>query len=247
MEDKEIILGRNPVLEYLKSIRSDTVGEVYLLEHAHGKIIDTILSVARSKGIHIILKNKSFFHNLAPSSTHQGAALTIYRGRQGGSEPVSENDIISETVSNNGVLVLLDHITDPHNTGAIIRTAEAMGCRGVVYPKNNSAGITSTVIKASAGATAHIPTREITNVAAFIEKAKESGIWVIGTSDHGDYPLAEIKTIRPALLVIGSEGKGMKRLTEEKCDYVVSIPLKGAVSSLNASVAAGIVLYELMK
>lgn len=243
MENKKIILGRNPVFEYIKSLGPSAGCELYLLQNVHGKIIDSILSEAQRKSIKPLYRDKNFFHQLAPSSKHQGVALIMHKG----SEPFHDKDLIEETASIKGVLVLLDHIVDPHNTGAIIRTAEALGCQGVIYPKSNSAGITPTVIKASAGATAHIPIQEVNNVASCIERAKKSGFWVIGTSDHGTRPLNDINKIRPALVIIGSEGEGMKHLTEEKCDYIVSIPLKGNISSLNASVAAGIVLYEILK
>lgn len=243
MEDKKIILGRNPVFEYLKSMGEAAGCELYLLQNIHGKIIEAILSEANRKGIKPHFQDKSFFHQLSPSSKHQGVALITH----GSSEHQSGKDIIEETASARGALVLLDHIIDPHNTGAIIRTAEALGCQGVLYPRSNSAGITPTVIKSSAGATAHIPVIEISNVAAGIDRAKQAGFWVIGTSEHGSHPLSEMHTIRPVLVIIGSEGEGMKRLTEDKCDYIVSIPLKGKISSLNASVAAGIVLYEILK
>lgn len=243
MENKKIILGRNPVFEYIKSLDSSGGCELFLLQNVHGKIIDIILKEAQKKGIRPHYKDKNYFHKLSPSSKHQGVALAL----PGGSEPQPGTDLIEEAAAAGGVLVLLDHIIDPHNTGAIIRTAEALGCRGVLYPKSNSAGITPTVIKASAGATAHIPLQEVSNVASCIDKAKSSGFWVIGTSDQGTHDLTKIQSIRPSLIIIGSEGEGMKRLTKEKCDYIVSIPLKGKISSLNASVAAGIVLYEILK
>ena len=146
-----------------------------------------------------------------------------------------------------GVLVLLDQITDPHNVGAIIRTAEALGADAVVLPKAHSPEIGPTVIKASAGATAHIRIITVTNVASFLDRLKGMGYWVVGTAADGNLPLTEASTVKPAVVVIGSEGQGMRRLTEENCDYIVSIPLRGRISSLNASVAAGIVLYEILK
>jgi len=242
LENQEIIYGRNPVYEYLRNAAHGDVEELLVSDHSHGKIIDEILALARDNKIPVSCKDRGFFQRIAPSSQHQGIALKISMRR----EPDSE-DIVSAAVKEKGVIVLLDQITDPHNTGAIIRTAEALGCRGIVIPRSRSAGITPAVVKAASGATAHISISTVANAASFIENAKKAGVWVIGTSDHGTCPLGEIGSIRPALVIIGSEGEGMRRLTEEKCDYIVSIPLKGKVSSLNASVAAGIVLYEIMK
>ncbi len=242
MEDKGLIYGRNPVMEYLKNAAPGQGGEVCLSEHAHGGIINAIKTEATAKKIPVTVKSKDYFRNLGPSSKHQGVALLMPSAAM-----KEDPDLLARAAEHRGVLVLLDQITDPHNAGAIIRTAEALGCSGIIMPKNNSAGITPAVIKASAGATAHIPVVTVANAAAFIENAKKAGFWVIGTSGQGDRSPEDVRHIRPALIVIGSEGAGMRRLTEEKCDYTVSIPLKGKVSSLNASVAAGIVLYELMK
>ena len=242
MEDKEIIFGRNPVFEYLKSSVPQEGAEVYIADHAHGKIIDEIRSEAGRKKIPLITRDKNFFRALGPSSRHQGVAIKI--PNEGGR---GDADLLLKAAARKGVLVMLDQITDPHNAGAIIRTAEALGCDGVVIPKAHSSGITPTVIKAAAGATAHISIAMVPNAAAFIDRAKEAGFWVIGTTGQGDRVPDGLNTIRPALVIIGSEGAGMRRLTEEKCDYRVRIPLKGKVSSLNASVAAGIVLYEIMK
>jgi len=243
MENKEIIFGRNPVLEYLQAAAAGDKNELFVSKNAHGKIIDTIVNEARSKKIKITFKEKDFFKSLGASSKHQGIALKIAQK----TKKTGESELLEKAAESKGVLVLLDQITDPHNAGSIIRTAEAMGCCGIIIPKSNSTGITGIVIKSSAGATAYIDIITISNVSAFLEKAKESGFWIIGTSDHGNTGLSQICGIKPAVVVIGSEGTGMRRLTEEKCDYLVNIPMKGKISSLNASVAAGIVIYEIMK
>jgi 23S rRNA (guanosine2251-2'-O)-methyltransferase len=212
-------------------------------DSAHGKIIDDIRAEASRKKVPVTTENRDYFRKFGSSSAHQGVALFL----QEKIATSDEKSILTEIVARKGVLVLLDHLSDPHNAGAIIRTAEALGCDGVVMPEANAVGITSTVIKSSAGATAHIPIINISNVASFLDRAREAGFWIIGTSDHGQSPLSEISKFRPAVVVIGSEGTGMKRLTGEKCHSTVAIPLKGKVSSLNASVAAGIILYEIMK
>ncbi len=140
--------------------------------------------------------------------------------------------------------MVCDQLTDPHNVGAIIRSVEALGGSGVVLQKANAPGITGTVIKSAAGATAHLPVVYVTNIARFLEDAKKKGLWVIGTAEDGETPLTGIHEYLPAVIVIGSEGEGMRRLVREKCDVITAIPLKGHVGSLNASVAAGIVVYE---
>ena len=244
MEKKGIITGRNPVLEYLRSSEHLSTS-IAVAESAHGKIIDEIILTANSRKVRIDRMGRDFFKDFGPSSTHQGVVLFLAPGL--GSVPSSEKTLIEATVSQRGVLVLLDQISDPHNAGAIIRTAEGLGCCGVVMSSANSVGITPTLIKSSAGATAHIPVQKITNVASFIREAKNAGLWIIGTSDKGNATLESLPEYRPALVIIGSEGGGMRRLTSEMCDVVAVIPLKGRLNSLNASVAAGIILYEIMK
>ena len=243
MEKKNIIFGRNPVFEYITELQNSSGCVLYIAEGSHGKIVDKILFEAKKYGIPVRKETKSFFASLGSSSVHQGIAL-----RLGAKSSInSEHNAIETTAAQKGIIVILDHLTDPHNVGSIIRTAEALGCGAVVIPKNNSVGITPTVIKSSAGATAHIPIISITNIASFIDDIKKKGYWIIGSSDQATTSISEISDLRPAALVIGNEGEGMKRLTQEKCDYILKIPLKGKVSSLNASVAAGIFLYELGK
>lgn len=243
MENKEIIYGRKPVLEYLKNAQPGSGAELCIFKNAHGKIIDILISEAKAKKITITYHDKGFFQNLTSSSEHQGIVLK-FRTPQIKS---GDSDIMGLAAGKKGVIVFLDEITDPHNVGSIIRSAEALGCSGIIITKTNSPGINPTVVKASAGATAHMPVQSITNVTGFLENAKKSGFWIIGTSDHGDKTPGDIAGYRPAIIIIGSEGKGMRRIVEEHCDFIVQIPLTGKVSSLNASVAAGIVIYESMK
>jgi len=243
MEKKKIITGRNPVMEYLNSIEDGSGMELHLSSGAHGKIIIEMQHICRRKKVKIITEDKSFFKDLSSSATHQGVALHINQQKNAG-DPAA---VLRKTAEEKGSVILLDQITDPHNLGSIIRSAEALGFNAVILPKNNSAEVNETVIKTSAGATAHIEIITIVNVAQFLDELKDLGFWIIGTSDHGTVPVAELGDVHPACIIIGSEGKGMRRLTEEKCDYTVSIPLKGRVSSLNASVAAAIIMYELSK
>lgn len=242
MEEKEVIYGRNPVLEYLKS-GSDIRATLFLSDSAHGKIIDVIKDAARSRKVAVELCSKEKLATMHEGASHQGVILVIEAGKAA----LDENELVKRVVKNNGVLVLLDQLTDPHNVGAIIRTAEALGASGIIIPKSHAPEMGGVVAKTSAGATAHIPVVLVANAARFLDEAREAGVWVIGSDDQADTDISKLSTIRPALLVIGNEGEGMRRLTAEKCDHIVKIPLKGQVSSLNASVAAGILLYELLK
>lgn len=243
MEKKKIITGRNPVIEYLNSITDGSGMELHLSSSAHGKIIVEIQHICRRKKVKIISEDKNFFKDTSSASTHQGVSLYIPVAKK----EIEPSEILKKVAEEKGTVILLDQITDPHNLGSIIRSAEALGCGAVIIPKNNSAEVNETVHKTSAGATAHIEIITIVNVAQFLEELKDLGFWIIGTSDHGTIPITELADVHPSCIIIGSEGKGMRRLTEEKCDYIVSIPLKGKVSSLNASVAAAIVMYEVIK
>lgn len=235
METKKIIPGRNPVIEYLKT--DAEADSLYISDSAQGKIIDTIIQTAKKKNIKLIKCSTSTLDGIF-SGNHQGVILSARQNRAGID--------LKAIAARKGVLVILDQITDPHNTGAIIRSAEALGADGVIMQKANSSGVNETVIKTSAGATAYIDIEIVSNIAQFIDKAKDSGFWVIGTSGEAQKTVRELRDTKPALIVIGAEGTGMRRLTQEKCDFLARIPLKGSVSSLNASVAAGITLYEFL-
>jgi 23S rRNA (guanosine2251-2'-O)-methyltransferase len=243
VEDKKIICGRNPVLEYLKSIAPGSDTELFISEKAHGKIINAIRTEARSKNITPQYMDRGFFSRIGPSSQHQGVVLkttlAIARG--------DAADLLERAKKRQGVLVFLDQLNDPHNIGSIIRTAEAFGCGGIILTRTGSPGMTPAVIKASSGATAHIDIVTIQNAASFLEGARSLGFWIIGATEKGVAPTTDILSLRPAVIVIGSEGSGMRRLTMDKCDHLVGVPLPGRVSSLNASVAAGILIYEIMK
>jgi 23S rRNA (guanosine2251-2'-O)-methyltransferase len=145
------------------------------------------------------------------------------------------------------LLVICDELSDPHNLGAVIRTAECAGAHGVVIPKRRSAGLTAVVAKTSAGAVSHIPVARVANLPTLLKELKKEGVWVFGTAADGTTPLYEADLKGPAAIVIGSEGDGMSRLVSETCDFLVSIPMKGKLNSLNASAAAAILLYEAVR
>jgi 23S rRNA (guanosine2251-2'-O)-methyltransferase len=245
VEDKELVFGRNPALEYLRDAKPGARLELYIAQNAHGKIINAIIQMAEEKKIIVQIKDKTFFTGLGPSSRHQGVILKVPAPLH--SSGVTAGKLFARASEARGVLVLLDQITDPRNVGSIIRTAEALGCCGVILPKSHAPGITPGVVRSSAGATAHIDILFAGNIASFLDEARAAGLWIVGASERGDTDLHDIGKLRPCVVVIGSEGAGMRHLTREKCDYLVRIPLAGNISSLNASVAAGIVLYEIMQ
>jgi 23S rRNA (guanosine2251-2'-O)-methyltransferase len=245
VEDKELVFGRKPVLEYLRNASDGTGIELSLAQRAHGGIINAIVEEAKARNIPVVLRDKDFFSGLGPSSRHQGVVLK-FPPAAGHPEDTAAR-LVEHAAGSGGVLVLLDRITDPRNAGAIIRTAEALGCSGIILPKSHASGITPAVVKASAGATAHIGIARTGNVSSFLDEAKAAGLWIIGADARGGTELANLGNVRPCIVVIGSEDAGMRHLTAEKCDYLVRIPLAGKISSLNASVAAGIVLYEIMQ
>jgi 23S rRNA (guanosine2251-2'-O)-methyltransferase len=246
VENKEIIFGRNPVLEYLHRLKAaDSV--LHVSNSAHGKIIDEIVSTARSKRVKIDICEKAILSKFEPSSKHQGVVLELLHAIKDDSRDLNLRDFLMSVGAKKGILVLLDQLTDPHNVGSIIRSTEALGGSGAILTKDRSAGITPAAAKASAGATAHLPVYIVPNAATFLESAKDAGFWIVGTSDKGSFELSKLKELKPAVIIIGSESTGMRSLTEVKCDFVAGIPLKGNISSLNASVAAAIVLYEALK
>jgi 23S rRNA (guanosine2251-2'-O)-methyltransferase len=243
MENQEIIYGRHPVLEYLKTLQKKSSAKLYIARTIHGKIITTILSLAQKNNIPVEQREKEFLSQLTKEANHQGVVLQCAPR----THATSHQEILKTVIAKKGVLVLLDQLTDPHNIGSIIRTAEALGADGIIMSKTHVPDINQTIIKTSAGATAHIPLLTVPNISRFLETAKREGFWVVGTSDHGTHPLQRLAEIKPAIVIIGNEGQGMRRLTEVKCDFIVQIPLKGSISSLNASVAAGIILYEILR
>lgn len=245
MEKKEIVYGRNPVLEHINAASSGIGLELYISNGAHGKIINRIISAAKKKAIKVSYMEKSFFQDsqCAPSSVHQGVILKIPHTHK----KSDKNSILKSAVEKKGLLLLLDRLTDPHNVGSIIRTAEALGGSGIIITRSNSPGINPTVAKSSAGATAHMDIITISNISSFLKSAKDCGFWIIGTSEHGDKDLSRLRDMRPAIVVIGNEGSGMRQIVEEKCDFIVGIEMKGKIRSLNASVAAGIILHEMLK
>ena len=200
------------------------------------------MQLARKQGIPVRFEDRGQLDRLANSKDHQGVvALAAARAA------VTLEDILKQANASQGqtgLLVLLDGVEDPHNLGAIIRTALAAGAHGVVIPERRAAGLTDTVARASAGALAHLPIAKVTNLVRAMEELKEAGYWLVGLDEDGDKDYTEADYTSPIGIVLGGEGKGLHELTRKRCDFVVSLPTTGPVKSLNVSVAAGVVLFE---
>ncbi len=237
----DIISGRNPVSE---AVRSNRAIDKILVAHGekNGAVVG-IIAKAKQKEIPIKEVDRTKLDYIAGNTNHQGiiafAAVKEY-------STVEEIFEYAESKNEAPFIIVLDEIEDPHNLGAIIRTAECAGVHGVVIPKRRSAGLSYTVGKASAGAVEYMRVARVTNIANLIDELKERNVWVYGADMDGtDYTKCDFSGA--CAIVIGNEGKGISRLVREKCDVIVSLPMKGSINSLNASVAAGILMYEAMK
>ena len=237
-----LIEGRNAVIEALRA--GTSIDKIYIQKGETDRTLGHIASTARAAGIVVVDADKRKLDFMSRTKAHQGViALTSVR------EYVSVENILATAhqKGENPLLVVCDEISDPHNLGAIIRTAECAGAHGVIIPKRRSAGLTSIVGKTSAGAVSYVPVARVPNIAALLKDLQKAGVWVFGTAAEGNTTLYDADLKGPAAIVIGSEGDGMTRLVREGCDFLVSIPMKGKISSLNASAAAAILLYEAVR
>ncbi|MDM8143844.1 23S rRNA (guanosine(2251)-2'-O)-methyltransferase RlmB [Megamonas hypermegale] len=239
---EDILLGRNAVREAIKSGRS--INRILIAEGSHGGSISEIINLAKER--HLVLQSISTdkLDTLCGGQRHQGIAAYA--------APVDyvELDDILNLAKDRGedpFLILLDELEDPHNLGAILRTADAVGAHGILIPKHRSCPLSSVVAKTSAGAVEYVPVARIGNVAQTLEGLKKQGLWVAGADMDGTENYYEANLTGPIVLVIGSEGHGVSRLTKEACDFIVKIPMRGKVNSLNASNAAAILAYEILK
>ena len=238
----DLIEGRNAVMEALRAGR--TIDKIFIAKGDVDKTLGHIASKARSAGIVVTEADRRKLDAMSQTHAHQGViALCAVK------EYSTIEDMLAIAAERGEApfLVLCDEISDPHNLGAIIRTAECAGAHGVIIPKRRSAGLTSIVGKTSAGAVSYVPVARVPNIPALLEQLQKEGVWVFGTAAEGTTELYSADLKGPAAIVIGSEGEGMTRLVREKCDFLVSIPMKGKISSLNASAAAAILLYEAVR
>ena len=237
-----IIEGRNAVIEALRV--KTPMDKIYLARGETDKTLGHIASRAREAGIVVVEADRRKLDSMSRTHAHQGViALAAVR------EYVSVSSILSAAAEKGEapLIVVCDEISDPHNLGAVLRTAECAGAHGVIIPKRRSAGLTAVVAKTSAGAVSYVPVARVANVAATLKELKKQGVWVFGAAAGGATSLYDADLRGPAAIVIGSEGSGMTRLVEETCDFLVRIPMRGKISSLNASAAAAILLYEAVR
>ena len=240
MQREDIVIGRNGVIELLKSGRA--VESILVTGGETQGSIVKILAMAKEQGIPVKETSPAKLDNMCGHQNHQGVIAVT-----GAANYSTMEDIYKKAGDQPLFVIIADEITDPHNLGAIIRTAECAGAHGVIIPKRRSAGLTSIVGKTSAGAVSYLPVARVPNIPALLKELQQQGVWIFGTAAEGTTSLYEADLKGPAAIVIGSEGDGMGRLVREGCDFLVSIPMKGRISSLNASAAAAILLYEAVR
>ena len=238
-----LIEGRNAVIEALRA--GTAIDKIYLAKGETDKTLGHIASRAREAGVVVVEADRRKLDAMSRTHSHQGViALAAVR------EYVSVQSILDAAAAAKGeppLLVVCDEISDPHNLGAILRTAECAGAHGLIIPKRRSAGLTAIVGKTSAGAVSYLPVARVANLTSALKDLKKQGVWIFGTAAGASTDLYSADLKGPAAIVIGSEGDGMSRLVAENCDFLVSIPMKGHISSLNASAAAAILLYEAVR
>ncbi|WP_294390036.1 23S rRNA (guanosine(2251)-2'-O)-methyltransferase RlmB [uncultured Clostridium sp.] len=239
---EDLILGRNAVIEALKSDR--TIECLYVSKGDLEGSIKVALGLAKDKGIVVKEADRRKLDTMCEGLNHQGIVAKVTPFKY-----CEVNDIleVAEKKGEKPFIVILDEIEDPHNLGSIIRTAELCGVHGIIIPKRRNVGVTSTVYKCSAGAIEHMKIAKVTNINATIDMLKEKGIWIYGADIEGKDYSYNTDFSGPCALIIGSEGKGISNLTLKKCDLLVKIPMIGKINSLNASVAGGIMMYEVLK
>ena len=238
--------GIHAVKELLERRPSD-VEEVFVLSGRIDKRMDEIASLAERQGVSISAVDKKQIDNLV-SGKHQGVVAIAKSNATQSDNSMNEQqlyDLIRQIDA--PLLLVLDGVTDPHNLGACLRTADAAGVNAVIIPKDKSAGLNPTVRKVASGAAELIPLVTVTNLARALEKLKALGVWIVGTDDGTTSSIFQQELTGPLAIIMGSEGTGLRRLTREKCDYLVSIPMAGKISSLNVSVATGVMLFEAVR
>ena len=241
-ENDGIIEGRNAVIEALRA--GVAIDKIFIARGETDAALGHIASTAREKGIVVADADRRKLDAMSRTHSHQGViAQAAVR------EYATVDDILAAAREKGEppLILVCDELSDPHNLGAVIRTADAAGAHGVIIPKRRSAGLTAVVGKTSAGAVAYVPVARVANLTALLKELKEEGVWVFGAAANGTTSLYQADFKGPAAIVIGSEGTGMSRLVEETCDFTVSIPMLGKINSLNASAAAAVLLYEAVR
>jgi 23S rRNA (guanosine2251-2'-O)-methyltransferase len=233
------LTGFHAVEEALAAGRA--LDRIVIARGRHGERVEAVVQLARSKSVPVRFEERSQIDRLAGTREHQGIAALA------AAKPALELEDLLAAKTPQGLLVLLDGIEDPHNLGAIVRTALAAGAQGVVIPERRAVGLTDTVERASAGALAHLPVARVKNLVRAMEEMKEAGYWLIGLDERAEKKYTEADFSGQVGIVLGSEGEGLHELTRKRCDFLVSIPTTGPVRALNVSVAAGVVLFEVVR
>ncbi|WP_370636526.1 23S rRNA (guanosine(2251)-2'-O)-methyltransferase RlmB [Cohnella sp. CFH 77786] len=240
--EEQYLAGKHPVLEALKAGRA--LNKIWVSEQAQRSLVAPILEEAKARGVVVQTADKRKLDQLVPDLPHQGIVA------QAAAAAYYEVDDLLARAAERGeppLLVLLDEVEDPHNLGSVLRTADCTGVHGVIVPKRRSASLTAVVAKTSAGAVEYVPVARVANLVQTIEKLKEAGVWVAGAAGEAPGDVYRANLTGPLAVVIGNEGRGLSRLVRESCDFLVSLPMFGRINSLNASVAAGVILYEAVR
>ncbi|WP_020396126.1 23S rRNA (guanosine(2251)-2'-O)-methyltransferase RlmB [Thiolinea disciformis] len=228
------------------ALRNDAgnLGAIWMEKRARNERLKDLVQAIEAQGLRIMAADQQQLDKLAGSNKHQGVVAEYHSLRS-----YDENDLydLLDALTEPAFLLVLDGVTDPHNLGACLRSADGVGVHAVIAPKDNAASITPTVRKVASGAAETVPFIPVTNLARTLEQLKQRGIWLTGTSDKAKKTLYQADLKGPMALVMGAEGSGIRRLTEESCDFLISIPMYGQVSSLNVSVATGVCLYEALR
>jgi 23S rRNA (guanosine2251-2'-O)-methyltransferase len=239
---EDIVEGRNAVIETLKSDR--TIEQIFVAKGDISGSINMILAMAKEKKTVVKEVDRKKLDQMSLTGSHQGVIAQVTPFKYSEVE-----EILNYAAERNEkpFLIILDEIEDPHNFGSIVRTADACGVHGIIIPKRRNVGVTPVVFKTSAGACEHMKIAKVTNINVAIDKLKESGVWIYGADMHGSEYCYDADMRGAIAMVIGSEGRGIAKLTRDKCDVLVKIPMVGKISSLNASVAGGILMYEILR
>ncbi|MGN7386231.1 23S rRNA (guanosine(2251)-2'-O)-methyltransferase RlmB [Sporosarcina sp. SAFN-015] len=240
-QESELIGGKNPVVEALRSGRE--LNKIWIAEGLNKKSIGEILSLAKQSGVIVQAVPKQKLDGMLDVN-HQGiiASVAAYSYAE-----LDDLFALARSRGEDPFFLILDELEDPHNLGSILRTADATGVHGIIIPKRRSVGLTGVVAKASTGAIEHIPVVRVNNLSQTVEELKKAGVWIAGTDAKGSQDYRSMDATLPLAIIIGSEGKGMSRILKEKCDFLYHLPMIGHVTSLNASVAASLLMYEVLR
>lgn len=237
----EVIYGIHAVEEALKA-RGRTFEYVAVARDRHDAKVQRVIDSCRAAGIAVRFEGREHLNRLAKTASHQGVVAIAAQKKYN-----DLDEILQHKRGQHTFVVVLDGVEDPHNLGAILRTADAAGVDGVVLPERRAVGVTATVVKASAGASEHVPVAKVTNIARTVEELKSNNVWTVGLDERGSQPYDKVDYQMDCAIVLGAEGRGLHDLVRKKCDYLVSIPMLGKVPSLNVSVAGAIVMYEVAR